>query len=49
MGLGPVAKVIETLKLYEAAGVTEQCIPNDGTDQVEQMETFVRDVVPAFL
>ena len=46
MGLGPVAKVIETLKLYEAAGVTDLCIRIAGTDQVAQMETFVRDVAP---
>ena len=48
MGLGPVAKVIETLKLYEAAGVTDLCIRIAGTDQVAQMETFVRDIAPAF-
>ena len=48
MGLGPVAQVIETLKLYEAAGVTDLCIRIAGTDQVAQMETFVRDVAPAF-
>ena len=48
MGLGPVSKVIETLKLYEAAGVSDLCIRIAGTDQVAQMETFVRDVAPAF-
>ncbi len=48
MGLGPAAKVIETLKLYEAAGVTDLCIRFAGTDQVEQFEQFIADVAPAF-
>ncbi|MSP98852.1 MAG: LLM class flavin-dependent oxidoreductase [Betaproteobacteria bacterium] len=48
MGLGPAARVIETLKLYEAAGVTDLCIRFAGTDQVAQFEQFIRDVAPAF-
>lgn len=48
MGLGPAAKVIETLKLYEAAGVTDLCIRFAGTDQVAQCEQFICDVAPAF-
>jgi alkanesulfonate monooxygenase SsuD/methylene tetrahydromethanopterin reductase-like flavin-dependent oxidoreductase (luciferase family) len=48
MGLGPAAAVIETLKRYEAAGVTDLCVRFAGTDQVEQLEQFTRAVVPAF-
>ena len=49
MGLGPAAKVVETLKLYEAAGVTELCVRFAGTDQIAQFEQFIRDVAPAFV
>jgi len=49
MGLGPAAKVVETLKLYEAAGVTELCVRFAGTDQIAQLEQFIRDVAPAFV
>jgi alkanesulfonate monooxygenase SsuD/methylene tetrahydromethanopterin reductase-like flavin-dependent oxidoreductase (luciferase family) len=48
MGLGPPGQVIETLKRYEAAGVTDLCIRFAGTDQLAQLERFVRDVAPAF-
>jgi hypothetical protein len=48
MGLGPAAKVVETLKLYEAAGVTDLCVRLVGTDQVAQLEQFIGDVAPAF-
>jgi len=48
MGLGPAPRVIETLKLYEAAGVTDLCVRFAGTDQVAQLEQFIRDVAPAF-
>ena len=48
MGLGPAAAVIETLKRYEAAGVTDLCVRFAGTDQLRQLEQFVRDVAPAF-
>lgn len=48
MGLGPAAAVIETLKRYEAAGVTDLCVRFAGTDQVEQLDEFTRAVVPAF-
>jgi len=48
MGLGPAAKVVETLKLYEAAGVTDLCVRFAGTDQIAQFEQFIRDVAPAF-
>jgi alkanesulfonate monooxygenase SsuD/methylene tetrahydromethanopterin reductase-like flavin-dependent oxidoreductase (luciferase family) len=48
MGLGPAASVIDTLKRYEEAGATDLCIRFAGTDQLSQLETFVREVVPAF-
>lgn len=48
MGLGPAAAVIDALKRYEAAGVTDLCIRFAGADQIAQLEQFVRDVAPAF-
>jgi alkanesulfonate monooxygenase SsuD/methylene tetrahydromethanopterin reductase-like flavin-dependent oxidoreductase (luciferase family) len=48
MGLGTPAAVIDTLKRYEAAGVTDLCIRFAGTDQLDQLEKFARDVLPAF-
>jgi len=48
MGLGPVAAVIETLKRYEAAGVTDLCVRFVGEDQVAQVEQFIEGVLPAF-
>jgi alkanesulfonate monooxygenase SsuD/methylene tetrahydromethanopterin reductase-like flavin-dependent oxidoreductase (luciferase family) len=48
MGLGPAAAVVETLKRYEAAGVTDLCVRFAGTDQVAQLEQFIRNVAPAF-
>jgi alkanesulfonate monooxygenase SsuD/methylene tetrahydromethanopterin reductase-like flavin-dependent oxidoreductase (luciferase family) len=48
MGLGPAAAVIDTLKRYEAAGVTDLCVRFAGADQVEQLERFTREVAPAF-
>jgi alkanesulfonate monooxygenase SsuD/methylene tetrahydromethanopterin reductase-like flavin-dependent oxidoreductase (luciferase family) len=48
MGLGPAAAVVETLKRYEAAGVTDLCIRFAGADQLAQLDLFVRDVAPAF-
>jgi hypothetical protein len=49
MGLGPASLVIDTLKRYEAAGVTDLCIRLVGTDQVAQLEQFMHEVVPAFM
>src|SRR6266446_5812235 len=49
MGLGPASLVIDTLKRYEAAGVTDLCIRFAGTDQVAQLEQFIQEVVPAFI
>jgi alkanesulfonate monooxygenase SsuD/methylene tetrahydromethanopterin reductase-like flavin-dependent oxidoreductase (luciferase family) len=48
MGLGPPSKVVATLKLYEAAGVTDLCVRFAGTDQIGQLEQFIREVAPAF-
>lgn len=48
MGLGAPGAVIETLRRYEAAGVTDLCIRFAGTDQLPQLERFARDVLPAF-
>jgi alkanesulfonate monooxygenase SsuD/methylene tetrahydromethanopterin reductase-like flavin-dependent oxidoreductase (luciferase family) len=48
MGLGTPAAVVDTLKRYEAAGVTDLCIRFAGTDQLDQLEKFARDVLPAF-
>ena len=46
MGLGPVARVIDVLKRYEAAGVTDLCIRFAGEDQVAQLEQFIEGVLP---
>lgn len=48
MGLGPAAAVIETLKTFEEAGVTDLCIRFAGLDTVPQLERFIREVAPAF-
>ena len=48
MGLGAPSAVIEALKRYEAAGVTDLCIRFAGTDPVAQVERFISDVAPAF-
>lgn len=48
MGLGPAAAVIETLKRYETAGVTDLCIRFAGEDQRAQLEQFIADVLPEF-
>jgi len=48
MGLGPPSLVIDTLKRYEAAGVTDLCIRFAGSDQIAQLEHFIDEVVPVF-
>jgi alkanesulfonate monooxygenase SsuD/methylene tetrahydromethanopterin reductase-like flavin-dependent oxidoreductase (luciferase family) len=48
MGLGPAAAVVNVLKRYEAAGVTDICIRFAGADQLPQLERFIEDVAPAF-
>jgi alkanesulfonate monooxygenase SsuD/methylene tetrahydromethanopterin reductase-like flavin-dependent oxidoreductase (luciferase family) len=48
MGLGTPAAVVDTLKRFEAAGVTDLCIRLAGTDQLDQLDRFVKDVAPHF-
>lgn len=48
MGLGPAAAVIETLRRYETAGVTDLCIRFAGSDQLSQVERLIKEVAPAF-
>jgi alkanesulfonate monooxygenase SsuD/methylene tetrahydromethanopterin reductase-like flavin-dependent oxidoreductase (luciferase family) len=48
MGLGPASTVLDMLKRYEAAGVTDVCIRFAGTDQIAQLDRFIREVVPAY-
>jgi alkanesulfonate monooxygenase SsuD/methylene tetrahydromethanopterin reductase-like flavin-dependent oxidoreductase (luciferase family) len=48
MGLGPASVVIDMIKRYEAAGVTDLCIRFAGADQVAQLEQFINEVVPAW-
>jgi alkanesulfonate monooxygenase SsuD/methylene tetrahydromethanopterin reductase-like flavin-dependent oxidoreductase (luciferase family) len=48
MGLGPAAAVVDVLKKYEAAGVTDLCIRLVGEDQVAQLQQFIGEVLPAF-
>jgi alkanesulfonate monooxygenase SsuD/methylene tetrahydromethanopterin reductase-like flavin-dependent oxidoreductase (luciferase family) len=47
MGLGPASAVIDVVKRYEAAGVTDLCVRLVGDDQVAQLEQFIRKVLPA--
>jgi alkanesulfonate monooxygenase SsuD/methylene tetrahydromethanopterin reductase-like flavin-dependent oxidoreductase (luciferase family) len=47
MGLGPASAVIDMIKRYEAAGVTDLCIRLVGDDQEAQLAQFIREVVPA--
>ena len=49
MGLGPASAVIDVLKRYEAAGVTDLCIRLVGEDQVAQLEQFIAEVLPAMI
>jgi len=47
MGLGPADAVITTLRRYAAAGVTDLCVRFVGDDQLDQLERFTREVLPA--
>ena len=47
MGLGPAAAVIDVMKRYEHAGVTDLCIRFAGEDQEAQLEQFIEGVLPA--
>ena len=46
--MGP-SLVIDTLKRYKAAGVTDLCIRFAGADQIPQLEQFIHEVVSAFI
>jgi alkanesulfonate monooxygenase SsuD/methylene tetrahydromethanopterin reductase-like flavin-dependent oxidoreductase (luciferase family) len=48
MGLGPASAVIDVLKRYQAAGVTDLCIRFAGEDQRAQLDQFITHVLPAF-
>ncbi len=47
MGLGPAEAVIEALRRYAAAGVTDLCLRFVGDDQLAQLERFTAQVLPA--
>ena len=47
MGLGPADAVIAELSRYAAAGVTDLCVRFVGDDQLDQLERFTADVLPA--
>jgi alkanesulfonate monooxygenase SsuD/methylene tetrahydromethanopterin reductase-like flavin-dependent oxidoreductase (luciferase family) len=47
MGLGPASNVIDVIRRYEAAGVTDLCVRLVGEDQIAQLEQFIGEVLPA--
>ena len=47
MGLGPADAVIAALRRYAAAGVSDLCIRFVGEDQLDQLDRFTADVLPA--
>jgi alkanesulfonate monooxygenase SsuD/methylene tetrahydromethanopterin reductase-like flavin-dependent oxidoreductase (luciferase family) len=47
LGLGPPGAVIDALRRYTAAGVTDLCIRFVGDDQLDQFERFTTEVLPA--
>jgi len=46
MGLGPPDAVIEALRRYAEAGVTDLCLRFVGDDQFQQFERFTAEVLP---
>jgi len=46
MGCGPAEVVIEALRRYAGAGVTDLCIRFAGDDQLAQLERFTEQVLP---
>ena len=46
MGLGPADVVLDALRRYAAAGVTDLCVRFAGDDQLAQLERFTREVLP---
>src|SRR5262249_58140023 len=47
MGLGPADVVIAALRRYADAGATDLCVRFVGDDQMDQLERFTADVLPA--
>jgi alkanesulfonate monooxygenase SsuD/methylene tetrahydromethanopterin reductase-like flavin-dependent oxidoreductase (luciferase family) len=47
MGLGPASAVVDVIRRYRAAGVTDLCLRLVGEDQVAQLKQFIQDVLPA--
>lgn len=47
-GLGPAETVIAALKQFEAAGATDLCVRFAGDGQLNQLERFTKEVLPAF-
>jgi alkanesulfonate monooxygenase SsuD/methylene tetrahydromethanopterin reductase-like flavin-dependent oxidoreductase (luciferase family) len=47
MGLGPAGAVIEALRRYAGAGVTDLCLRFVGDDQLAQLDRFTTEVLPA--
>ena len=46
MGCGPADVVVEALRRYGAAGVTDLCVRFAGNDQLAQLERFTAEVLP---
>ena len=46
MGCGPADVVVEALRRYAAAGVTDLCVRFAGDDQLAQLERFTAEVLP---
>ena len=47
MGLGPADAIVEALRRYEAGGATDLCLRFVGDDQLQQLERFTAEVLPA--
>lgn len=48
MGLGPASAVVDALRRYQEAGVTDLCVRFAGLDQQAQLDQFIEQVLPAF-
>jgi alkanesulfonate monooxygenase SsuD/methylene tetrahydromethanopterin reductase-like flavin-dependent oxidoreductase (luciferase family) len=46
MGLGPAGAVVDALRRYAEAGVTDLCLRFVGDDQLAQLERFTAEVLP---
>jgi hypothetical protein len=49
MGLGPADAVIPALRAYAEAGVSDLCIRFIGDDQLQQLERFTAEALPALV